>query len=192
MDTGLATAGAVIGTILALLKHLQTLEQDLDSDDEDPAQLHHVVQTLGLQRSTFEDTILELLYDVLPSAELAAFFKEPDDARWRKAPVQAKANERLGKLAEEYWQTCVFIQKLLLDIKQDADNVLFQDQIVGYMQFPVIVSKIDLCDRIEVQPAVLLAFPRTENGYTKIMGRKEHKCPKGSREKELGAQDDLE
>ena len=170
MDTGLATAGAVIGTILALLTQLQTFEQDLDSGDGDPAKLNQVVQTLKLQRSTFEDTTLELLYDVLPSADLAAFFKAPEDARWQEAPAQAKANERLGELAQSYWETCVFIRKVLLDIKQDADNVLFQGQAVGCIQFPGTVSKTDLYDRIEVKSAVL---PRPEKVYKKTMGRKE-------------------
>ena len=188
MDTGLATAGAVIGTILALLEQLQAL---VDSG-EDPEQLTSVVQTLGLQRCSFEDTIIKLLCDVIPSADLAAFFKAPEHARWREAPVQAKANERLGQFAEEYWQTCEFIQKLLQDIKQDADKVLFQDHIVGFIRFSITISKIDLRDRPDVQSAVLLTFPQTENGYTKVMGRKEHECPKGSREKEWGAQDDLE
>ena len=159
MDIGLAAAGAVIGTILALLKQLQAFGQDLDPDDGDQAQLNEVVQTLGLQRSIFEDTTLELLYDILPSADLAAFFKAPEDSRWQEAPVQAKANERLGKLAKEYWETCVFIQKILLDIKQDADNVLFQDLAVSSIQFPVMVSKTNLCNRLEVQQAVLLTSP---------------------------------
>ena len=171
MNIGLATAGAVIGTIVALLKQLQSFEQHLNPDDGDPAHLNDVARILGLQRSTFEDTILELLYDVLPSADLAAFFKAPQDARWQEEPVQAKANERLGEFAKRYWQTCKYIQTLLLDFKQDADKVLLQGQVVGGINSPESFRKLTFCEPLEVRPAVLLAFPRTEDAYTKIMGR---------------------
>lgn len=151
MDTGLAIAGAVIGTILTLLKQLQNFEQKLDSDDGDLAQLNRLMQTLGLQRSTFEDTTLELLYEILSSADLAAFFKTSEDARWQEASIQTRANERLGDLAKEYWEACNFIRHLLLDIKQDADDVRFQNQAVGcFLSFPVTVSENDLRDSLEV------------------------------------------
>ena len=136
MEFELTTAGKVISSFSFLLKKLQAVHQDPNLLKDDHLDLNRTIQTLALQRAFFEDTIFELLFDILSSADIAAFLKAPEDDRWREGRVVAKASNRLGACAESFWEICVYIQLNLIDIEQDAENIPNSGLVVICPVFP--------------------------------------------------------
>ena len=124
-STPLATAGTVLATFAALLRQLQNLENFLisETDEKERSTLVDVMRRLSLQRNSFEDTAVELLCDVVPFANIAAFFTELGGLQWQRGEVQAEARKRLGSYVEVYCGTCAKILQGLDDIKDVADRV---------------------------------------------------------------------
>lgn len=130
-STPLATAGTVLATFAALLAQLRNLESFLVSeDDKERSALVDVMHRLSLQRNSFEDTAVELLCDVVPFANIAAFFTALGGVQWREVEVQAQASRRLGSYVEVYCETCTNILQGLNDIKDIADRVNPPDTMV--------------------------------------------------------------
>ena len=120
MATGLEVAGLALAIFPVVIQSLQFYAKSLQETKKwwrYSMVARGLLRDLEMERTKFENSCEELLFEVADSAELNLLLAHPNGPQWQETHLQIALKSRLGKSFSVFLETVTAIQDTLQDLQ---------------------------------------------------------------------------